>query len=196
MRIVLAVLTALMAPLGAQAQELWLGEKTTPLVGWVDFCKRHRSECDVPHTMPRVVELTKEKLQELQRVNRVINRRIRPKSDMDHWGVFEKWSYPDDGYGDCEDYVLLKRRILMGYGWPREALLITVVHDKDGSGHAVLMVRTDKGDLISDNQTEDILLWHDTPYQYVKAQAPYHANTWLKIEVSGRQVATAKTGAR
>ncbi len=32
---------------------------------------------------------------------------------MDHWGVIEKWSYPEDGYGDCEDYALLKRRMLM-----------------------------------------------------------------------------------
>ena len=34
-------------------------------------------------------------------------------TDMDHWGAVEKWSYPDDGYGDCEDYVLLKRRMLI-----------------------------------------------------------------------------------
>ena len=38
---------------------------------------------------------------------------------MEHWGVVERWSYPDDGYGDCEDYVLLKRRMLMQAGWPR-----------------------------------------------------------------------------
>jgi predicted transglutaminase-like cysteine proteinase len=39
---------------------------------------------------------------------------------------------------DCEDYVLLKRRMLMQAGWPREALLVTVVRDKKGDGHAVL----------------------------------------------------------
>jgi len=27
--------------------------------------------------------------------------------------------------GDCEDYVLLKRKMLIDAGWPREALLIT-----------------------------------------------------------------------
>jgi predicted transglutaminase-like cysteine proteinase len=37
------------------------------------------------------------------------------------------WSYPDDGYDDCEDYVLLKRRMLIQSGGPREALLVTVV---------------------------------------------------------------------
>ena len=65
-------------------------------------------------------------------------------TDIEHWGVVERWNYPDDGYGDCEDYVLLKRRMLMQAGWPREALLITVVRDKKGDGHAVLTVKTDQ----------------------------------------------------
>ena len=75
-------------------------------------------------------------------------------TDLEHWGVVEKWSYPEDGYGDCEDYVLLKRRMLMQSGWPREALLITVVRDRKGDGHAVLTVKTDKGEYILDNQDE------------------------------------------
>ena len=76
-------------------------------------------------------------------------------TDMEHWGVSERWNYPDDGYGDCEDYVLLKRRMLMQAGWPRQALLVTVVRDKQGDGHAVLTVKTDKGEFILDNQTEE-----------------------------------------
>ena len=76
-------------------------------------------------------------------------------TDMDHWGVVERWNYPDDGYGDCEDYALLKRRMLIEAGWPREALLMTVVRDKRGDGHAVLTVKTDKGEFILDNQNEN-----------------------------------------
>jgi predicted transglutaminase-like cysteine proteinase len=36
--------------------------------------------------------------------------------------------------------VLLKRRMLIQSGWPRKALLVTVVHDKHDKGHAVLTV--------------------------------------------------------
>ena len=50
--------------------------------------------------------------------------------------------------------MLLKRRMLMQAGWPREALLITVVRDKHGDGHAVLTVKTDKGEYILDNQND------------------------------------------
>jgi hypothetical protein len=78
------------------------------------------------------------------RINKWVNKTIKPLTDLAHWGVAELWSYPDDGYGDCEDYVLLKRRLLIESGWPREALLVTVVRDKKGKGHAVLTVTTDK----------------------------------------------------
>ena len=94
---------------------------------------------------------------DLVRVNRWVNETIKPMTDMDHWGVIEKWSLPTDGYGDCEDYVLLKRKMLIDAGWPREALLITVVRDKKGEGHAVLTVKTDKGEFVLDNQNENVL---------------------------------------
>jgi predicted transglutaminase-like cysteine proteinase len=95
--------------------------------------------------------------------------------------VVERWNYPDDGYGDCEDYVLLKRRMLMQAGWPRQALLITVVRDKRGDGHAVLTVKTDKGEFILDNQNEEILLWSDTGYRFVKRQSQNDPNNWLAL---------------
>jgi predicted transglutaminase-like cysteine proteinase len=110
---------------------------------------------------------------------------------MDHWGVLERWSYPDDGKGDCEDYVLLKRRMLMQAGWPREALLITVVRDKRGDGHAVLTVKTDKGDFILDNQEEQVLLWSETGYRFVKRQSQSNPNHWVALGDPRPTIATA-----
>jgi len=41
-------------------------------------------------------------------------------------GRDRKWSLPTDGYRrTARDYVLLKRKVLIDAGWPREALLIT-----------------------------------------------------------------------
>ena len=96
--------------------------------------------------------LTPKAWTDLIQVNNWVNEKIKPVTDLEHWGVVERWNYPDDGYGDCEDYVLLKRRMLIKAGWPREALLITVVRDKKGEGHAVLTVKTNKGEFILDNQ--------------------------------------------
>ena len=115
------------------------------------------------------------------RINRWVNANIQPITDLEHWGVVERWNYPDDGYGDCEDYALEKRRMLMQAGWPREALLMTVVRDQNGDGHAVLTVKTDKGEFILDNQRDDVLLWSDTGYRFVKRQAQSDPNVWVSL---------------
>jgi predicted transglutaminase-like cysteine proteinase len=150
-------------------------------IGWIEFCAAQPSECAVAPTEPRDVVLTPKAFKDLQRVNKWVNDTIKPMTDLDHWGVIEKWSYPDDGYGDCEDYVLLKRRLLLAAGWPREALLITVVRDRNDEGHAVLTVKSDRGEFILDNQAEEILPWFETGYHFVKRQSQADPNVWVSL---------------
>ena len=125
------------------------------------------------------------------RINKWVNETIKPLTDLAHWGVAELWSYPDDGYGDCEDYVLLKRRLLIESGWPREALLVTVVRDKKGKGHAVLTVTTDKGDYVLDNQKDELLLWSKTGYRFIKRQSQSNPNVWVSLGDLRPAIATA-----
>jgi predicted transglutaminase-like cysteine proteinase len=150
-------------------------------IGWIEFCASHASECATTPSTPRDVVLTSRAFKDLVRVNKWVNETVKPMTDLEHWGVVEKWSYPDDGYGDCEDYVLLKRRLLISAGWPREALLITVVRDKRDEGHAVLTVKTDRGEFILDNQTEEVLSWLETGYRFVKRQSQHDPNVWVSI---------------
>jgi len=157
----------------------------------VEFCAEHASECEVAPSEPRSVVLTPRAWRELLRVNQSVNASVKPMTDLEHYGVLEKWAYPDDGYGDCEDYVLLKRRMLIEAGWPREALLITVVRELDGDGHAVLTVRTDRGDFILDNQSEAIVLWSQAPYHFVKRQSQSDPNVWVSLGDSRPSTATA-----
>ena len=92
-------------------------------------------------------------------------------TDMDHWGTADKWDIPTDGYGDCEDYQLLKRKMLVQAGLPRRAMRMTVVLDEKREGHAVLTLKTNRGDLILDNKTDDVLAWRDTGYVFVKRES-------------------------
>jgi predicted transglutaminase-like cysteine proteinase len=181
----LALVAALTAGGTGQASERQLfittGEVTRPPIGWVDFCVEYDPECKTKPSQPRDVVLTAHAFADLERVNLWVNSHIKPMTDLDHWGVVERWNYPDDGYGDCEDYVLLKRRMLMQAGWPREALLITVVRDHHGDGHAVLTVKSTKGEYILDNQTDRILLWADTGYRFVKRQSQADPNVWVSL---------------
>ena len=129
------------------------------------------------------VKLTAQKLSILKRVNQKANRSIKPISNFDHWGTMEDhWDYPVDGKGDCKIYALYKRKLLQEAGFPRQALLMTVVHDLDNEGHTILTVKTDKGDLVLDNLEPHILVWSETGYQYVKRQSELDSGAWVAID--------------
>jgi predicted transglutaminase-like cysteine proteinase len=193
----IVVLALFASPSGGIAEERPLfistGETARAPIGWVEFCIEYDPECKTKPSAPRDVVLSNQAWKDLVRVNRSVNTNIKPMTDMDHWGVVERWNYPDDGYGDCEDYVLQKRRLLMQAGWPREALLITVVRDKNGDGHAILTVKTDKGEYILDNQTDDVLLWSDTGYRFVKRQSQSDPNVWVSLGEPHSAPATASS---
>jgi predicted transglutaminase-like cysteine proteinase len=158
-----------------------VGKETSVPYGWVDFCQRYRGECDGPELTSSDVNLTPKAMKEIERVNQWVNANIRAMSDMEHWGVVDQWDYPTDGKGDCEDYALLKRKLLMDEGLPRQALLMTVVKDLNNEGHAVLMVKTNKGDFVLDNMRDDVRPWTQTGYRFVKRQSQSDQNVWVSI---------------
>jgi predicted transglutaminase-like cysteine proteinase len=168
-----------------------IGDAARAPIGWTEFCSDNPSDCRTASAQPRDIVMSQNAWKDLVRVNRWVNETVKPLTDMDHWGVVEKWSYPTDGYGDCEDYVLMKRKMLIDAGWPREALLITVVRDKKGDGHAVLTVKSDKGEFILDNQNEDILPWTETGYRFVKRQSQADQNVWVSLGDTRPAIATA-----
>jgi predicted transglutaminase-like cysteine proteinase len=170
-----------------------VGEPTRAPIGWVEFCVEYKSECATRPAAPRDVVLTQKAWDDLVKVNNWVNANVQPVTDLEHWGVVERWNYPDDGKGDCEDYVLLKRRMLMQAGWPREALLITVVRDKSDDGHAVLTVKTNRGEFILDNQESQVLAWNKTGYRFVKRQSQSDQNSWVSL---GEPRAPATVSAR
>lgn len=153
---------------------------TLPPIGFVNFCASHTVECTRPNESVPVVRMSNRRWLELVGVNEEVNRSVRPVTDLDKYNVLEHWTYPN-GEGDCEDYVLLKKRRLTELGWPASALLITVVRDEKGDGHAVLTVTTDVGDFVLDNRTQEILPWRSTPYSFVKRQSRKHPYAWVSL---------------
>ncbi len=158
-----------------------LGAETSVPFGWVDFCGRYSGECPEETTSPRDIDLTPAALRKIARINGYVNKAIDPVTDKDHWAAADAWDYPADGKGDCEDYALLKRRMLMEAGFPREALLMTVVKEKNGDGHSVLTLHTNRGDFVLDNLTDEVKPWTQTPYRFVKRQSQENPNIWVAI---------------
>ncbi len=151
-------------------------------VGFLEFCDRYPEECRaVGRPSHFVLRLDTTRWNLLQQVNIHVNRKVRPMTDQQIYNRPEVWEYPVNGVGDCEDYVLLKKRYLEALGFPPEALLITVVLDEKGGGHAVLLVRTDRGDLALDNRRNRILPWNRTGYTYLLRQSQRDPGRWVAL---------------
>ncbi|CDX31433.1 conserved exported hypothetical protein [Mesorhizobium plurifarium] len=166
------------------------GGRTTQPVGHYDFCQRIPVECAQRTPKGPPVELTRKLWATIVNVNNSVNVRVKPRTDMEIYGVEEYWAYPDNGYGDCEDYALEKRRELMAVGVPAGDLLMTVVRQPNGDGHAVLTVRTSLGEFILDNLEPKVLAWNDTVYTYLKRQSTENSGVWVTIN-DGREDAVA-----
>jgi predicted transglutaminase-like cysteine proteinase len=143
---------------------------THPTAAGVEFCQKDPASCAVDPSQPTTIHLTDAKLATLRTINTQVNHAIKPVSDLDHWGVVDRWDFAEDGRGDCEDYQLVKRRELEKLGFPRRAMRMAVVLDENKEGHAVLVVRTDLGDLVLDNKSEVIVPWSSTGYEFIKGE--------------------------
>jgi predicted transglutaminase-like cysteine proteinase len=181
---------ALAACAGPASAESLLPERTTdrvhivgpagPTQAWIDFCQSDPDECRVDLSQPAQVALNAPVWAALTQVNERVNSSILAVTDQDHWGVLDRWDYPDDGLGDCEDIQILKRRLLVAAGLPHRAMRMAAVIDEHGQGHAVLMVLTDRGDFILDNKRNAILPWRQTGYAFIKREGT-NSRAWVAL---------------
>ncbi len=160
--------------------------RSLPPIGHVGFCQQNPAECERSGPKRVKMKLTLKRKADLRTVNDLVNRMIRPVSDMKLYGRIEHWTYPA-GKGDCEDYVLLKQRLLIERGWPASSLLITVVRDENNEGHAILTARTSKGEYLLDNKHSKIMTWNDSPYTFVKRQSDRDPRVWVSLTRPGQR---------
>jgi predicted transglutaminase-like cysteine proteinase len=163
-----------------------------PPYGFVRFCEQNPQYCLQRGSGGRF-EATPESLSDLDEVNRLVNRSVEPATDSDIYGISEYWTLPGEK-GDCEDYALLKQKILVGRGWPSSSLLLTVVRDEKGEGHAVLTARTSQGDFVLDNKSDDVRLWSRSSYQFVMRQSYLDPKVWVSLDPQDAGVPASLAG--
>jgi len=149
--------------------------------GFLAFCDRNPGECRSSRGQPDKIAYTPEIRAALETVNIAVNSAVRPLDDSEHYGVAEFWTVPVDGEGDCEDYVLAKRKMLTLLGLAAPALRITVAFNKNRVRHAVLTVVTDRGDYVLDNLQDEILQPDQTGYVWVERQDAASRTGWVAL---------------
>ncbi len=165
-----------------------------PPYGFVRFCDGQPDDCTGGSASNDArFSATPERLSELDEINRTVNKSVEPATDLEVYGVNELWTLPENK-GDCEDFALLKRRVLMERGWPASALLLTVVRDEKNEGHAILTARTSQGDFVLDNKTDDVRIWNQTPYHFVMRQSYINPRVWVSLDPSDAATPSSLAG--
>lgn len=158
------------------------GQQVMAPYGYIGFCVRNPDECGGGTDAPTDAALTAESWAELNKVNNYVNEATPQISDYALYDRAEWWAYPDANGGDCEDFALMKRKLLIERGWAAENLLIAVVREWNGDGHAVLVVKTDRGEFVLDNKNWEIVAWSDAPYQWIKRQSRERPYIWVNLD--------------
>ncbi len=120
---------------------------------------------------------------DLKTTNQAVNSAALPISDQDLYGTSDHWSLPARRgkrlLGDCEDFVLEKRRLLSARGYPANTLSIALVRTSLGQNHAVLIVSTDQGDFVLDSLSDKVSLWSQAHYTLLLRQSPFGDGIWV-----------------
>ena len=94
------------------------------------------------------------------RVNDLVNEK-RYIVDSKNWGKSDYWATPVEFLergGDCEDFAIMKYTALRSLGVPEDRLRVAIVQDtKKNIPHAVLVVYTEQGAYILDNQIKRLI---------------------------------------
>ncbi len=158
-----------------------IGGLTSQPIGHYEYCQRAARDCNIVSRATDPVKLTRARWAEMVEANARANSTITPVTDEEYYGVQEYWVMPKTA-GDCEDFALMKRQRtdaqrLAGF----IACWLPSSRQKNGDGHAVLTVRTDRADYVLDNLNGRILPWNETEYSFLKRQAAAHSGQWEKI---------------
>jgi predicted transglutaminase-like cysteine proteinase len=150
-------------------------------MAFTQFCLKYPSDCKSGRLLLEGdrIELNDMRRSELETVNRTVNSSIRPERNEDGLAG-EKWLL-SPLRGDCNDYAVTKRHQLIARGWPARTVLLSEVVTVSGEHHLVTVVRTNNGDLVLDNLTDQIKPWSRTPYRWLRIQTPKNPNYWASI---------------
>ncbi len=182
---------------GAAAQAVaYAGASTPAPPAFSTFCRSQPGECARAGANVARMALTPARLAELKAVNAAVNGSVREVDDTVQHGVEDHWSLAASGSGDCEDFALLKRKMLIARGWPSSVLLMTTVSTPSGEGHAVLTVVTDRGDLVLDNKTGAVLPWSGTGYVFYTRQSQANPRAWVWIDPEPMAIAADRARRR
>jgi predicted transglutaminase-like cysteine proteinase len=182
---VIAVLPMLLLFSQGMAASAWLAEKQMVRApnGYRVFCEDALNFCNQRVDGPSFAMLGPTAYADLNKYNQKSNFDITYTPDNQLYGELDLWKVATES-GDCEDIALAKRAGLINAGWPANALWLAIGIGPGGESHVVLIVRSNRGDLVLDNRFSELLLWHETNLRFLARQVPGDARYWRRLATS------------
>lgn len=180
-RILYLVICLVMLPLPAKAGEMSLGKPVNPPFAFIQYCFKNYDECSSKGRANSQIEMSSRLWRDMQEVQAFVNAAIKPRSDIENSGAQDVWDAANNGYGDCEDYAILKKRLMMARGWGAENLLLTTATTEQREKHVVLTVVTSDGDYVLDNRVTAVQPWEKLAYHWIARQEQKNALLWGAI---------------
>lgn len=140
--------------------------------GFYNFCLASPKECSVADGRGKAP------FTYLDEVNRAVNAFIKPEAER---GGADVWKIGGNT-GDCEDYALTKRSILIKAGLSSSAARIAVGTTRSGEKHAVLIVDTATGQVVLDNRSDKIHPIGASGLRFDEIQSAVNPRIWLKVQ--------------
>ncbi len=103
-----------------------------------------------------------------ERINSDVNASVSYKTDLGQYQRPDYWVEANT-FGDCEDYALRKRELLLKAGFARKDLHLACCWVETGDYHCVLLSSTDRGWFALDNRYSFPMTPKSLPYRWDKA---------------------------
>lgn len=143
--------------------------------GFAEMCARDAALCARGGTLPAAEVAVDSRAEHVlvRKINGLVNRRVRQRSDLDIYGNAEFWAasgIAKGAQGDCEDIALEKRNLMVDAGFDPTRLALAVVYHRQVGLHTVLVARVENRDLVLDSREPGVRIWHKTPYVWVSLE--------------------------
>jgi predicted transglutaminase-like cysteine proteinase len=157
----------------------------------VRFCVHHPEECQPSAPATELLGSVQTDAMELARqTNDRVNASIKAQADPDRPDG-DVWTLGPLA-GDCDDFAVTKRSLLIKAGMSSSNVLLAHVVTRQGEDHLVTVVRMNDGDFVLDNLDRTVRPVSETRYRWVSIQSSEDPRFWHRAELQARPLLLAR----
>ncbi|MDE5447208.1 hypothetical protein GWG65_39075 [Bradyrhizobium sp. CSA207] len=157
-------------------------QEVVPPLSFTLFCTQYPEDCQERRDR-RITDFRsrRQRWRELNQINLSVNSVIAAESLLASRNDYDWQIFPSDG--NCGDYAVTKRHLLLRSGWPSSSLLLGEVAIRaTGEHHLVLLVREGRALFVLDNLSGVIIQFNESldKYVFLRTESDLNPQLWTR----------------